>query len=102
MRTLTLSFLEERLIREAPNLNWKCESHREACLLSGTNLPEQIVVRATQGGVPVRNSPFYLSGECLIRWGVDASASLICNELTPATVSLTRTAGLDWDRLAEI
>ena len=101
MSSISLIFLEERLVREAPNLAWKCESHLQTCLLRGTDLPEQIVVRATLGGVPVRNSPFYLSGECLIRWGVDASAALICNELTPAALSLNRAAGLDWDRLAE-
>lgn len=82
-------------------MSWTCAAARETAPLSGTNLPEQIEVRATQGGVPVRNSPFYLSGECLKRWGVDASATLICNEITPAAASRTRRAGLDWDRLAE-
>jgi hypothetical protein len=51
--------------------------------------------------VPVKGSPFYLSGECLLRWGLDTSATLICNELTPARHVARHRARLDWDRLAE-
>jgi hypothetical protein len=51
--------------------------------------------------VPVKGSPFYLSGECLLRWGLDASANLIYNELGPVHAARQRT-GMDWDRLAEI
>jgi hypothetical protein len=102
MSTLSLRYLEERLVREAPGLNWKCEPVRQASLLSGTNLPEEIQVRASRGGVPVKGSPFYLSGECLVRWGLDASATMICNEITPSVHSTRHGAGLDWDRLAEI
>jgi hypothetical protein len=102
MSTVSLNFLEQRLQREAPGLNWKCEPVQQAHLLNGTNLPEEIQVRATRGGVPVRGSPFYLSGECLVRWGVDASAALICNELSPSIQTRRHGAGLDWDRLAEI
>lgn len=102
MSTLSLNYLEERLVREAPALTWKCEPVRQASLLDGTNLPEQIQVRASRGGVPVKGSPFYLSGECLVRWGLDASAAMICNELTPNIHAERHGAGLDWDRLAEI
>lgn len=69
--------------------------------LEGTNLPQEIQVRASKEGVPVKGSPFYLSGECLMRWGMDASASLICNELTPKVHAKSHRSALDWDRLAE-
>lgn len=97
MSTLSLRFLEERLVREAPALNWICKPLRTGAFLEGTNLPEGIVISASQGGVPLKGSPFYLSGECLRRWGVDASATMICNELTP-----DHRSGSDWDRLAEL
>ena len=100
MKTISLHFLEQRLNQEAPALDWKCEPVTPQ-KLEGTMLPEEIQVRATQRGVPVKGSPFYLSGECLIRWGLDRSASLICNELTPSTQPSRRHGGLDWDRLAE-
>jgi hypothetical protein len=102
MSTMSLDYLEQRLEREAPGFRWKCEPVRQNSLLSGTNLPEEIQVRATRGGIPVKGSPFYLSGECLMRWGLDASAALICNELTPNIHVRRHGAGLDWDRLAEI
>jgi hypothetical protein len=101
MSTLSLNYLEERLEREAPAINWKCEPVRQGSFLFGTNLPEEIQVRATRAGVPVKGSPFYLSGECLVRWGLDASAALICNELAPNIHARRHGAGLDWDRLAE-
>ena len=101
MSTITLRFLQDRLHREAPALDWICEpitGHQVA----GTALPEEIQVRASRGGVPVKGSPFYLSGECLLRWGLDRSASLICNELTPSIHASRHVVGMDWDRLAEI
>jgi hypothetical protein len=101
MRTISLRYLEERLNQEAPALRWKCEPI-SAHQLAGTSLPEEIQVRASREGVPVKGSPFYLSGECLLRWGLDRSASLICNELTPSIHASRHSAGLDWDRLAEI
>ena len=100
MRTISLHYLEDRLNREAPALDWTCEpvtGHQVA----GTSLPEEIQVRASREGVPVKGSPFYLSGECLLRWGLDRSATLICNELTPSIHASRHSAGLDWDRLAE-
>lgn len=100
MRTISLRFLEERLNREAPALNWRCESVTSQ-EVAGTSLPEEIQVRASREGVPLKGSPFYLSGECLLRWGLDRSASLICNELTPGIGAKRHGAGLDWDRLAE-
>ena len=102
MTTMTLRYLEERLHREAPALNWKCEPVKLDHYLPGTSLPAEIQVRASSEGVPVKGSPFYLSGECLLRWGMDASASLICNELTPSMHAQNHRSGLDWDRLAEI
>ncbi len=70
--------------------------------LAGTSLPEEIQIRASKEGVPVKGSPFYLSGECLLRWGMDTSATLICNELTPNAHAQSHRSSLDWDRLAEI
>lgn len=81
-------------------MSWKCEPVTDG-QVAGTSLPEEIQVQASHEGVPVKGSPFYLSGECLLRWGLDRSASLICNELTPSIHSSHHTAGLDWDRLAE-
>ena len=101
MSTVSLRFLEDRLNREAPAIRWSCEPVPSATNVAGTNLPEEIQVRASKAGVPVKGSPFYLSGECLLRWGVDTSANLICNELTPIHAA-RRHAGMDWDRLAEI
>lgn len=101
MTTLTLRHLEERLNREAPALNWRCEPVPDQPKLAGTSLPEEIQIRATREGVPVKGSPFYLSGECLLRWGVDASATMICNELRPNIHAARHRSGMDWDRLAE-
>ena len=101
MSTMTLRYLEERLHREAPALNWKCEPVTTNQFLAGTSLPEEIQVRASKEGVPVKGSPFYLSGECLLRWGMDTSATLICNELTPSAHARSHRSALDWDRLAE-
>lgn len=71
-------------------------------MLLGTNLPEEIQIDARSNGLPVKGSPFYLSGECLLRWGCDASATLISNELTPSIHAYQHRMALDWDRLAEI
>jgi hypothetical protein len=101
MSTQTLRSLEERLTREAPAIHWSCEAGTGAPCVAGTDLPAEIQVRASRQGVPVKGSPFHLSGECLKRWGVDTSANVICNELTPV-VSAYRGMGMDWDRLAEI
>lgn len=101
MSTVSLRYLEDRLSREAPALCWTCEPVSTAQTVAGTSLPEEIQVRASKEGVPVKGSPFYLSGECLLRWGLDASANLICNELSPLHAARRR-AGMDWDRLAEI
>jgi hypothetical protein len=101
MKTMSLRYLEERLHREAPGLTWRCESVADSAVVAGTSLPVEIKIRASRQGAPVKGSPVYLSGECLLRWGLDASAALICNEVTPAAHPAARRAGLDWDRLAE-
>jgi hypothetical protein len=101
MSTITLRFLEDRLNQEAPAIRWSCEPVTEHAL-AGTTLPEEIQVRASKGGEPVKGSPFYLSGECLLRWGLQRSASLICNELTPSIHASRHAVGMDWDLLAEI
>jgi hypothetical protein len=101
MSTMTLRYLEERLSREAPALDWTCEPVAGA-VLTGTTLPQEIQISARREGIPVKGSPVYLSGECLLRWGLDTSASLICNEVTPNIFATQHRAGLDWDRLAEI
>src|SRR5690606_32937461 len=102
MSTQTLRSLEERLSREVPVLNWSCEPITATQCIAGTDLPTEIQVRASREGVPVKGSPFYLSGECLKRWGLDTSATLICNELAPNIEAARRMRGMDWDRLAEI
>jgi hypothetical protein len=102
MSTQTLRSLEERLNREAPAINWSCEPVMSAQCVAGTDLPVEIQVRASRQGIPVKGSPFYLSGECVRRWGVDTSANLICNELTPVMHTSYPRSGMDWDRLAEI
>jgi hypothetical protein len=99
MSTLSLRYLEDRLNREAPTIRWTCEPVPNAQCLAGTSLPGEIKVRASKEGVPLKGSPLHVTGECLLRWGLDASASLICNELSP---SHARRLGQDWDRLAEI
>lgn len=100
MSTVSLRHLEDRLNREAPALRWSCEAIMSAQNIADSNVPEGIQVRASKEGVPVKGSPIYLSGECLRRWGLDASANMICNELSP--FHARRIAGRDWDRLAEI
>ena len=87
-------------MREAPAIDWSCEAGPTTQCVAGTDLPTEIHVCASRQGVPVKGSPFYLSGECLKRWGVDTSANLICNELAP--VLAFQRSGMDWDRLAEI
>ena len=101
MSTQTLRSLEERLTREAPAIDWSCVPGISTECVAGTDLPAEIQVRASRQGVPVKGSPFFLSGESLKRWGVDTSATLICNELTPAIHAFQR-SGMEWDRLAEI
>jgi len=101
MSTVSLRFLEDRLNREAPAIHWRCEPVPTAHNLPGTTLPQEIQVEASKEGIPVKGSPFYLSGECLLRWGLEASANMICNELSPIQSARRRT-GMDWDRLAEI
>ena len=101
MSTVSLRYLEDRLNREAPAIRWSCEPVASTQCVAGTTLPEEIQVRASREGVPVKGSPFYLSGECLMRWGLDTSANIICNELTPIQAARRR-VGTDWDRLAEI
>jgi hypothetical protein len=101
MSTVSLRFLEDRLNREAPAFRWRCEPVSSAKHLDGSSLPQEIQVLASKEGVPVKGSPFYLSGECLLRWGLDASANMICNELGPIQAARRR-IGMDWDRLAEI
>jgi len=98
---MSLRYLEDRLNREAPALSWLCRPVQDTHCLHGTNLPEEIEVIAAKEGSPVKGSPFYLSGQCLIRWGVDASATMICNELTPTISAAHHRSGMDWDRLAE-
>lgn len=100
MSTVNLRYLEDRLNREAPAIRWSCEPATNSQCVAGTNLPEEFKVRASKEGVPLKGSPLHLSGECLLRWGLDASANLICNELSP--FHARRLAGRDWDRLAEI
>ena len=102
MRSPTLTFLEEKLRNEAPAISWHCEPATSGRAVPGTNLPEEIEVRASREGKPVKGSPYVLSGESLLRWGVDASAMLICKQLTPNALAMRMRAGLDWDRLAEI
>lgn len=101
MSTVTLRYLEEKLNRETPALRWSCEPVSTTNLVNGTSLPEEILVRAVKEGIPVKGSAFYLSGECLLRWGVDRSAAVICNEMTPAMAAPPQRSGADWDRLAE-
>ena len=102
MSTQTLRSLEERLTREAPAIHWSCEPVTSAQTVAGTDLPAEIQISASKQGIPVKGSPFYLSGESLQRWGVDTSANVICNELSPAMHSVYPGGGMDWDRLAEI
>lgn len=100
MSTITLRYLEERLNREAPALDWSCLPVAKDQLL-GTTLPTEIQISASRNGIPVKGSPVYLSGECLVRWGLDASANLICNEVTPNIFASQHRAGIDWDRLKD-
>lgn len=102
MSKKTLRHLEERLRWEAPSLEWECGPVPGTPILAGTRLPEEVQICAWNGGIPVKGSPFYISGECLLRWGFDASVTLICNELTPGLHAHSDRTGMDWDRLAEI
>ena len=98
----SLRHLEERLQREVPSLEWECGPVPGTPLLCGTTLPEEIQISARSDGHSVKGSPFYISGECLLRWGIDASATLISNELTPSVHANHHRMAMDWDRLAEI
>ena len=102
MSTQTLRSLEERLSREVPAISWHCEAGTSTQCVAGTDLPVEIHVLASKQGVPVKGSPFHLSGECLKRWGIDASANAICNELGTVMHSVRRRNDMDWDRLSEV
>lgn len=95
MSRICLRYLEVRLRREVPGVKWHCKPVLSAPMLAGTNLPVEIQVRATRRGSPVKGSPFYLNAECLVRWGLDTSATLILNELTPTIHATQHRAGLD-------
>ena len=103
MSTISLRNLQERLNREAPGLQWECDrGTRSQSTGGGAEAMTRIEVRASKQGVPVKGSPFYLSSECLARWGADASAALICNELAAGAGTSIHRSRVDWDRLAEI
>jgi hypothetical protein len=101
MTTITLRHLEERLQQEAPELTWTCEPIGGVSI-ERCGLPERVQVLAMRQGLPVKGSPFYLSGASLLRWGVDRSVALICNELAPVLHGAQNRMGMEWDRLAEI
>jgi hypothetical protein len=103
MSTISLRYLQERLNREAPAISWLCRPVQDTHCVHGTNLPEEIEVIAARNGEASPETSFFLSGQCLIRWGVDASATMICNEVTPTftTAAASQRRGMDWDRLAE-
>ncbi len=102
MSTLSLLTFEERLRREIPGWAWQCLATSNADCIAGTELPPEIEIRASNKGTPVPGTPMYLSGEMLKRWGIDSSARLICNEITPWLAANAQKAGLTWDKLAEI
>ncbi|MBI4324440.1 MAG: hypothetical protein HY674_04180 [Chloroflexi bacterium] len=99
---ISLQQLQRRLEQEVPAFQWHCQAVNSALLISGTELPEEIMITAALDGRSVPGSPFYLSGKMLVRWEIDLAARLICNELTPNTPAAKHGSGLSWDKLAEI
>ena len=85
---------------EAPLLEWKCSPVPGTTELPGVGLPEEVQIMARHGAESLK--PFYLSGECILRLGLDVSATLVCNELTSSLGGKFQGTGIDWDRLAEI
>lgn len=100
MITLTLQQLQSRLQRELPAYHWHCQPVDHAPCIAGTDLPLEIQVSATQSGCALSQS-FYISGNMLVRWGMDSSARLICNEMSPRLRQTRLGLGSDWDKLSE-
>ncbi|MEW6156501.1 MAG: hypothetical protein AB1813_03675 [Verrucomicrobiota bacterium] len=95
----TIKQLEDRLQRELPAFHWQCTPTLIHSSPEAVPICDEIEVRATRSGQDLPGSPFRFSTDLLHRWGVDASARLICNEVTPQP-ALHRQA-LGWDKLAE-
>jgi hypothetical protein len=98
MSSKSLQEFEARLHRELPGFTWQCMPENTP-IVAGTDLPEGIEIRASREGSPIGN-PLYLSGNMLLRWGMDASARLVCNELSSALYA-SKHGQKPLDKLAE-
>jgi hypothetical protein len=100
MITLNLNQLQHRLQQELPAFHWQCQPVNHTACIAGTDLPEEIHVTATESGCAL-SKDFYISGSMLMRWGMESSARIICNERSPKFQRTRFDAGADWDKLAE-
>jgi hypothetical protein len=101
MSTISLDKFEKRLQQEIPVFAWQCKPTQHTDWIAGTELPEGIEISASEQGAPVPGTPLFLSGQMLVRWGMDSSARLICNEITPMLTASQMKAGMSWDKLGE-
>ena len=81
---ISLQQLQRRLEQEVLAFQWRCQAVNSALLISGTALPEEIMISATlmespSQAVPLPERP---NARAL---GDRSAARLICNELTPNT-----------------
>ena len=82
--------LQQFLSREHPTFHWRCWA-------DDAQAPnDNLYVEATINGRPVPHSPVHLKANTLDRMGVESTAWLVSNELSPSR------ADVDWDKLAEI
>jgi len=97
MSGLSLQNFKDRLQFEIPAYQWECHGSDGG---SGEELPEGIEIVAFRDGSQVAG-PLHISGSMLKRWGLDATARMVFNEVKVAELATRGKLGLGWDRLAE-
>jgi hypothetical protein len=86
----TVTDLQQFLTKEHPTFHWRCWAE------DATSSTDNVYVEATINGRPIPHSPVQIKVSTLDRMGIESTAWLVSNELSPAR------ADIDWDKLAEI
>lgn len=102
MPMYNLQMLEDVLRRQLPAFEWHCRAVNNSRFIPTTEIPEQIEVAATRDGTPVTIHPWHLSGHLLLRWGLDATAHLLCKEHVGRLNDQSTRTRLSWDKLSEL
>jgi hypothetical protein len=99
---ISLKSLEQRLTTEMPAFIWSCQPVDAASVLPSSQIPEQIEVTATRRDEPGAGNHWRFNGSMLFRWGIDATAKLICSEYPETLETGMPHVKPGWDKLAEI